>query len=43
MYCFGDLLFLSDPDVSRESEFVGEDFKEFQGQQGKSHRFQTTL
>ena len=44
MCCFGDfVLFCLDSDVPGESEFAGEDFEEFQGQQGKSHRSQTTL
>ena len=44
MYCLGDFALLClDSDVPGESDFAGEDFKEFQGQQGKSHRSQTTL
>ena len=41
MCCFGDFaLSCLDSDVSGESVFAGEDFEEFQGQQGKSHRSQ---
>ena len=44
MCCFGVFaLFCLDSDVSGESVFAGEEFEEFQGQQGKSHRSQTTL
>ena len=44
MCCFGDfVLFCLDSVVSGESVFAGEEFEEFQGQQGKSHRSQTTL
>jgi hypothetical protein len=44
MCCFVDfVLFYLDFVVSGESVFAGEEFEEFQGQQGKSHRSQTTL
>jgi hypothetical protein len=44
MYYFGDFVLLClDFDVPGESDFAGEDFEEFQGQQGKSHRSQKTL
>ena len=44
MCCFGDVvLFSLDCNVPGESKFAGEYFEEFQGQQGKSHRSQTTI
>jgi hypothetical protein len=44
MCCFGDFALLClDSDIPGESDFAGEDFEEFQGQQGKSHRSQTTF